>query len=90
MEGIMENIRWNISISPKTDRNARVFLAMRGSKKGDLSRLVEKAVENYIFDELQRDIHQDILNSGISSEELDDLIDEAVEWVRNNKSRQGR
>lgn len=86
----MENIRWNISISPKTDRYARVFLAMRGSKKGDLSRLVEKAVENYIFDELQRDIHQDILNSGISSEELDDLIDEAVEWVRNNKSRQGR
>ena len=36
--------RWNISVSPSTDRLVRVFLARSGMKKGDLSAFVDEAV----------------------------------------------
>ena len=33
----MASIRWNVAVSPDTDRSVRVFLAGRGGRKGDLS-----------------------------------------------------
>ena len=35
--------RWNLSISEKTDRVVRTFLARTGGKKGDLSRFVDES-----------------------------------------------
>lgn len=46
----MGNVRWSIVIPEETDRALRSFLAMRGTKKGDISRFVEEAVQSRLFE----------------------------------------
>ena len=45
----MSNVRWSIVVSEETDRALRSFLAQRGTKKGDISRFVEEAVQSRLF-----------------------------------------
>jgi len=46
----MSNVRWSIVVPEETDRALRSFLAQRGTKKGDISRFVEEAVQSRLFD----------------------------------------
>ena len=46
----MSNIRWSIVVPEETDRALRSFLARRGTKKGDISRFVEEAVQSRLFE----------------------------------------
>jgi hypothetical protein len=46
----MSNVRWSIVIPEETDRALRTFLAKRGTKKGDISRFVQDAVQSRLFE----------------------------------------
>ena len=46
----MSNVRWSIVVPEETDRALRSFLAQRGTKKGDISRFVEDAVQSRLFE----------------------------------------
>ena len=46
----MNNVRWSIIVPEETDRALRSFLAQRGTKKGDISRFVEEAVQARLFE----------------------------------------
>ena len=46
----MSNVRWSIVVPEETDRALRSFLAKRGTKKGDISRFVEEAVQSRLFE----------------------------------------
>ncbi|WP_112484342.1 MULTISPECIES: ribbon-helix-helix domain-containing protein [unclassified Thiomonas] len=77
----MNTTRWNIAVSPDVDQSVRMFLAAQGGgRKGDLSRFIEEAVRAYLLD---RAVDQaKAAAAGMSETELTDLIDEAVQWVR--------
>jgi len=40
-----ELVRWTVKVSKDTDVALRSFLAQRGTKKGDLSKFIERAVQ---------------------------------------------
>ena len=77
----MNTVRWNIAVSPDTDQSVRMFLAAQGGgRKGDLSRFIEEAVRTYLF---ERAVDQaKAATTGFGETELNDLIDEAVQWAR--------
>jgi hypothetical protein len=77
-----DNARWNLVVSHETDTALRQFLASQGGgHKGDLSRFVEQAVRDRIFEETVRDIRAQ--NADLSPEYIEEIVDEAVEWARN-------
>jgi len=79
----MSSIRWNIAVSPDTDQSVRMFLAAQGGgRKGDLSRFIEQAVRNYLFERAAEQAKD--ATADLSETELTDLIDEAVQWSRHN------
>ena len=77
----MESVRWNIAVSTDTDQAVRMFIAAQGGgRKGDLSRFIEEAVRSYL---LEKAVDQaKTAASGMGESELNDLIDEAVQWAR--------
>jgi hypothetical protein len=77
----MNTVRWNIAVSPEVDQSVRMFMAAQGGgRKGDLSRFIEEAVRAYL---LERAVAQaKTAATGLSKTELNDLIDEAVQWAR--------
>ena len=78
---IMDTVRWNISVSPDTDQSVRMFLASRGGgRKGDLSRFIEEAVRAYLFEQAVEQAKA--ATTDMDEAELNDLIDEAVQWAR--------
>jgi len=81
LEGAMSTVRWNIAVSPDVDQSVRMFIAAQGGgRKGDLSRFIEEAVRAYL---LERAVDQAKAAAvGMSETELTDLIDEALQWVR--------
>jgi len=72
--------RWNLSISEKTDRAVRTYLARTGGRKGDLSRFVDDAVRRRVFDLTVREIKN--RNARYDQQEILDLIDEEVGATR--------
>lgn len=54
--------------------------AQGGDHKGDLSRFIEEAVRAYLFEQAVEQAKA--AAAGMSAGELVDLIDEAVQWVR--------
>ena len=73
--------RWNIAVSPETDRSVRMYLAEQGrGKKGELSRFIEEAVRKEVFQRTVSEVKA--ANAHIPQEELEAIIDEAVEWAR--------
>ncbi|MDR1228679.1 MAG: ribbon-helix-helix domain-containing protein [Azoarcus sp.] len=77
----MNTVRWNIAVSPDTDRSVRMFLAAQGGgRKGDLSRFIEDAVRTYLFERAVKEAKT--ATAHMSEVELNDLIDEAVQWAR--------
>ncbi len=77
----METVRWNIVVSPDTDQSVRMFIAAQGGgRKGDLSRFIEEAVRSYL---LEKAVEQaKAATIGMGESEITNLIEEAVQWVR--------
>ena len=73
--------RWNLVVSSKIDKSLRQFLADEGrSKKGELSRFVEEAVNKHIFDTALKSAREH--NKDVDPDELDEIIDESLAWAR--------
>jgi Ribbon-helix-helix domain len=73
--------RWNLVVSQDTDNDLRQFLASQGrARKGELSRFVEEAVRARIFE--AEAAHAKEKNRGRSLEEIQQAVDEALEWAR--------
>lgn len=77
----MSTVRWNVAVSPEVDQSVRMFLvAQGGGRKGDLSRFIEEAVRAYLFERAAEQAKA--ATAGMTETELNDLIDEAVQWAR--------
>ena len=72
--------RWNLSVSEKTDRAVRVWLARSGGRKGDLSRFVDDAVRRRLFDLTVRETKD--RNARTDQREILDVIDAETDAVR--------
>lgn len=78
-----EAVRWNIKVSKETDLTLRTYLGAQGMKKGDLSKFIEEAVRWRVFHQTVQDIKAS--NSATDPEELQTLIDAAVQEVRKDR-----
>ncbi|MGI8484445.1 MAG: ribbon-helix-helix domain-containing protein [Thermomicrobiales bacterium] len=78
-------VRWNIVVSEEVDRELRIRIAEQGGRKGDLSRFVEEAVSEKLFETTVREIKAD--NVDLSEDEADELIEEALAWARSAAGR---
>jgi hypothetical protein len=76
-------VRWTIKVSKETDISLRTFLAQQGMKKGDLSKFVEDAVRWRVFDKAVQNVKK--RNAKISDQNLQEIIDEAVNSSRNRR-----
>lgn len=73
--------RWKLVVSQDTDASLRQFLAEKGlARKGELSRFVEEAVRDRIFE--ANAARAKARNRGRSLKEIQDAVDEALEWAR--------
>lgn len=76
--------KWTLVIPEKTNRMVRSHLALRGSKNGDLSEFVDRAVRQALFHETV-DAMKD-RNADTSSDLIEKSINEAVDWARETRS----
>ena len=72
----MSNVRWSIVVPEETDRALRSFLARRGTKKGDISRFVEEAVQSRLFELTVESVKE--RNRPRNQKEILEAIDEAL------------
>ena len=72
----MSNVRWSIVVPEETDRALRSFLARRGTKKGDISRFVEEAVQSRLFELTVESVKE--RNRPLDQNEIVEAIDEAL------------
>ena len=72
----MSNVRWSIVVPEETDRALRSFLARRGTKKGDISRFVEEAVQSRLFELTVETVKE--RNRSHGQNEILEAIDEAL------------
>ena len=72
----VNNVRWSIVVPEAVDRALRSYLAQRGTKKGDLSRFVEEAVQARLFELTVEDVKQ--RNRDVSQAEILEAIDDAL------------
>jgi hypothetical protein len=72
----MSNVRWSIVVPEETDRALRSFLARRGTKKGDISRFVEEAVQTRLFELTVESVNE--RNRTHNQNEILEAIDEAL------------
>jgi hypothetical protein len=75
-----ESIRWNLVVSAETDKSLRQHLAETGGRKGDLSKFVEEAVQERIFEMTVQGIKEQ--NSSKSEEEINELVEASLAWAR--------
>ena len=83
-----EAVRWNIKVSKETDLSLRAFLGVQGMKKGDLSKFIEDAVRWRVFHRTVQEIKARNANTGL--DELQRIVDEAVDEVRAERRAKGR
>jgi len=76
--------RWTVVIPEKTNRMVRTHLALRGSKKGDLSKFVDQAVRQALFLETVDGMKS--RNAETPADLIEAAIDEAVDWARETRS----
>ena len=72
----MSNVRWSIVVAEETDRALRSFLARRGTKKGDISRFVEEAVQSRLFELTVESVKE--RNRPQNQDEILEAINEAL------------
>ena len=73
---LMSNVRWSIVVPEDTDRALRSYLARKGTKKGDLSRFIDEAVQARLFELVVQDVKK--RNRAFSQVEILEAIEEAV------------
>ena len=73
-------VRWTVKVSKDTDVSLRSFLAQRGTKKGDLSKFIEQAVQKEVFAQTVADVQA--RNAQKSDAEIDVAINDALCGVR--------
>lgn len=79
----MNQVRWNVAVSPDTDQSLRMFLANQsGDQKGDPSRFIEEAVRAHILELTAGQVKAS--NTGMSESEVTSIVEEAVQWARNH------
>lgn len=83
-----DTIRWTVKVSPQTDRSLRSYLGQHGMKKGDLSKFIERAVQKEILTQTAAEIKQ--LNTDLTGDQLQTLIDQAVAAVRKDIRAENR
>ncbi|MEM8867901.1 MAG: ribbon-helix-helix domain-containing protein [Verrucomicrobiota bacterium] len=76
--------RWTVVIPEKTNRMVRTHLAMRGAKKGDLSKFVDHAVRQTLFRETVDSIKE--RNAEKQTDLIESAITEAIDWARETRS----
>ena len=77
-------VRWNVVVSPDTDRSVRLYLAGQGGgRKGDLSRFIEEAVRAHIL-ELSAE-QAKAANADVDESDLSAIVTEALEWARSQE-----
>jgi hypothetical protein len=72
--------RLTITWSQEADHALRTFLGSQGMKKGDLSKFIEEAVRWRIFHQTVGEARE--VFADVSPDELQKMIDEAVDDVR--------
>ena len=70
------NTRWSLVVSEEIDRALRTYLAQHGLRKGDLSRFVEEAVQDRLFDLTVREVKD--RNAEYDSADIMETIEEAL------------
>ena len=75
-----ELVRWTVKVSKHTDVSLRSFLAQRGTKKGDLSKFIEQAVQKEVFAQTVAVVQA--RNAQKSNKEIDAAINDALRHVR--------
>ena len=73
-------VRWSIKVSKSTDIAVRSLLAQNGLKKGDLSKFIEKAARQLVFQQTVQEARE--RNAHVLPEEIEDAIEEALADVR--------
>ena len=73
-------VRWTVKVSKDTDTSLRSFLAQRGTKKGDLSKFIEQAVQKEVFAQIVADVGA--RNATKTDKEIQDVIGDALRQVR--------
>jgi Arc/MetJ-type ribon-helix-helix transcriptional regulator len=73
-----------IELPDKTVRDVEAMLANRG-ENGDVSEFIDRTVQRALFFETVRDVKRQ--NAGADPQELDRLIDEAVQAARADRNR---
>jgi hypothetical protein len=76
--------RWTVVIPEKTNRMVRTHLALRGAKKGDLSKFVDHAVREALFHETVDAMKE--RNQETPADLIEAAIEEAVDWARETRS----
>jgi hypothetical protein len=71
-----DRARWSLAVSADTDRAVRRYLGERGAKKGDLTALVETAVNARLFQEVIRETK--LRNARASAEAIDAAVQRAL------------
>jgi hypothetical protein len=83
-----EITRLSITWSKDTDLDLRSYLGARGLKKGALSKFIEDAVKWRLFDQTVHEVRQSFAD--VPADELDNMIEEAVDSIRKQKHRKRR
>ena len=76
--------RWTLVIPEKTNRMVRTHLALRGAKKGDLSKFVDQAVRQALFHETVEVVKE--RNAETPTALIEAAISESVDWARETRS----
>ena len=78
-----DSVRWTLTISKDTDVTLRTFLARSGLKKGDLSKIVEDAVQWRL---MKLNIAEArARNAHLRPEEIEAALDQALSEVRTER-----
>ncbi len=78
--------RLTITWSKDTDLALPSYLGSHGLKKGALSEFIEDAVKWRLFNQTVSEVREAF--AGVPADELDNMIDEAVQGVRKEKRRE--
>jgi len=78
-----DSVRWTVRVSPEIDQQVRAYLGRRGARRGELSRLVEEALREQIFEKsVERAKRR---TAAVPYARLKSIIREAVQYARRTR-----
>lgn len=75
---------WNVLVEDKTDKIVQAHLTRVGAGENGLSAFVDQAVRERVFWETVSSVQN--RNADANPDEVQQIIDEAVDWARANRS----